>query len=228
MATQSRIGIQTDINANVANNTTADISPTDVRNILTDINDSSVNKTTDTNLIGWYPFDATKNYYNGELVIYSGNLYQFNQNHTAGAWNTAHADLYACTGATTFQASVSLSSAEILALNGTPKTAITCPAGKTIRVMYASCALSNNITPYLTDKDLILITNGANIPQVKWTNVLDTFGANQHRVGAVQSPSFIQGDVQLLHTADLLITTPTANPTAGNLSASVYITFTLL
>lgn len=228
MATQARVGLQTDINTNVDDNTTANISPADVRNILTDINDSVVNKTTDTNLIGWYPFDATKNYYSGELTIYNGNLYQFNQNHTTGAWNAAHADLYSCLGATTFQALITLSSSEVLSLNGTPKTAIICPAGKTIRVIYASCALSNNTTPYLTDKDLILITNGANIPQIKWTNVLDTFGANQHRVGDIQSPSFIQGDIQLLHTADLLVTTPTANPTAGNLSATIYITFTLL
>ena len=47
MATQSRIGLQTDINTDLADNTTADISPADTRLILTDINDSTVNKLSD-------------------------------------------------------------------------------------------------------------------------------------------------------------------------------------
>ena len=145
MAKQSRSGLQTDINTDIADNTTQDITP-GCKGILTDLNDSTVNKTTDTNLIGWYEFDATRDYYNGELVIYSKNLYKFNQNHSAGAWNSAHADLFYADGATQFQASLTVTSAQVLALNTTPKTLVTCPTGRQIVVTGASLKCGNGAT----------------------------------------------------------------------------------
>ena len=35
-------------------------------------------------------FDSTKNYLIGEYCIYSGNLYRFTSNHSAGNWNSSH------------------------------------------------------------------------------------------------------------------------------------------
>ena len=35
-------------------------------------------------------FDSTKNYLIGEYCIYTGNLYRFTSNHSAGAWNSSH------------------------------------------------------------------------------------------------------------------------------------------
>lgn len=37
-------------------------------------------------------FSTSKAYYKGDLTLYEGKLYQFNQTHSAGAWNSAHAD----------------------------------------------------------------------------------------------------------------------------------------
>lgn len=228
MATQSRTGLQTDINADLADNTTADISPADVRGILTDINDSVVNKTTDTDLIGWYEFSATKNYYTGELVYYSNNLYKFNQNHTAGAWNSAHADLYDCTGGTQFYATLSISSTDVKSLNSSPKTIITCPNGKQIVVTAASLKCGNGNTAYLVDTDIHLRTDTATMPQVKFTNILANFTTAAHVIGAINSPSYIGGDTQIIANKDLLVEAPTADPTTGNYSIQVYVTFRLI
>ncbi len=228
MATQSRVGLQTDITTDLADNTTADISPADVRLILTDINDSTVNKLTDTNLIGYYEFDATKNYYTNELVIYSNNLYKFNQNHTAAAWNTAHVDLAYFNGATQFSASLTISSADVLALNTTPKTLVTCPTGRQIVVTGASLKCGNGNTAYAVDTDVILITNTATQHQVKFTNILTNFTTAAHVLGLLNTASYVGGDTQILPSQDLVVTTPTADPTTGNYSITVYVTFRLI
>ena len=228
MATQSRSGLQTDINTDIADNTTQDISPADVRGILTDLNDSTVNKTTDTNLIGWYEFDATVNYYTNQLVIYGGNLYKFNQNHSAGAWNSAHADLAAFDGATQFQASLLVTSAQILALNSTPKTVVVCPNGKQIVVTGASLKCGNGATAYSVDTDIHLRTDTAIMPQVKFTNILANFTTAAHVIGQVFTQSYVGGDTQILANKDLLVEAPTANPTTGNYDITVYVTFRLI
>ena len=228
MATQSRSGLQTDINADIADNTSGDITPADVRGILTDLNDSTVNKTTDTNLIGWYEFSATKDYYNGELVYYSNNLYKFNQNHSAGAWNSSHADLFYASGATEFFAEVSISSAEVLALNTTPKVGIVCPNGKQIVVTDCSLKCGNGLTAYLVDLDIILITDTATQPQYKFENILANFTTAAHVLGQRNAAAYIGGNTQILANKDLLITTPSADPTTGNYALTVYISYRLI
>ena len=228
MASQSRTGLQTDINADIADNTTADISPADVRGILTDLNDSAVNKLTDTNLIGWYEFDATRNYANGELVIYSNNLYKFNQAHAAGAWNATHADLAHFTGATQFSASLTISSADVLQLNSVPKTLVTCPNGRQIIVTGASLKCGNGNTAYDTDLDVIVTTNTATQHQVKFENILANFTTAAHVIGALNTSAYIGGDTQILANQDLIVTTPTADPTLGNYAITVYVTFRLV
>ena len=228
MATQSRVGLQTDINTDLADNTTADISPADTRLILTDINDSTVNKLSDTDLIGWYEFSATKNYYNGELVIYSNNLYKFNQNHSAGAWNTAHADLAYMNGATQFSASLTISSADVKTLNSTPLTLVTCPTGRQIVVTGASLKCGNGNTAYLVDLDVILITDTATMHQVKFENILANFTTAAHVQGVINSVAYIGGETQIIANKDLLVTTPTADPTTGNYAITLYVTYRLL
>lgn len=228
MASQSRTGLQTDINADIADNTTADISPADVRGILTDLNDSTVNKLTDTNLIGWYEFDATRNYANGELVIYSNNLYKFNQAHTAGAWNATHADLAHFTGATQFSASLTIASADVLNLNSVPQTLVTCPNGRQIIVTGASLKCGNGNTAYATDLDVIVTTNTATQHQVKFENILANFTTAAHVIGALNTAAYIGGDTQILANQDLIVTTPTSDPTLGNYAITVYVTFRLV
>jgi hypothetical protein len=228
MAQQSRIGLQTDINADIADNTTADISPADVRLILTDINDSAVNKLTDTNLIGWYEFDATKAYYTNELVIYSDNLYKFNQNHAAGAWNTAHADLAYFNGATQFSASLTISSADVKTLNSVPKTLVTCPTGRQIIVTGASLKCGNGNTAYLVDLDVIVTTNTASQHQVMFDNILANFTTAAHVIGALNTAAYIGGETQILANQNLVVTTPTADPTTGNYNITLYVTFRMV
>ena len=228
MAQQSRIGLQTDINADIADNTTADISPADVRLILTDINDSAVNKLTDTNLIGWYEFDATKAYYTNELVIYSDNLYKFNQNHAAGAWNTAHADLAYFNGATQFSASLTISSADVKTLNSVPKTLVVCPTGRQIIVTGASLKCGNGNTAYLVDLDVIVTTNTASQHQVMFDNILANFTTAAHVIGALNTAAYIGGETQILANQNLVVTTPTADPTTGNYNITLYVTFRMV
>ena len=228
MAQQSRIGLQTDINADIADNTTADISPADVRLILTDINDSAVNKLTDTNLIGWYEFDATKAYYTNELVIYSDNLYKFNQNHAAGAWNTAHADLAYFNGATQFSASLTISSADVKTLNSVPKTLVTCPTGRQIIVTGASLKCGNGNTAYLVETDVIITTNTATKYQVLFDNILTNFTTAGHIIGKLNTVPYVAGDTQILPNQNLVVTTPTADPTTGNYNITLYVTFRMV
>lgn len=232
MASQSRIGLQTDINADIADNTTADITPADVRAILTDLNDSTVNKLTDTNLIGWYEFDATKNYYTNELVFYSNNLYKFNQNHSSGVWNASHADLFTAAGSTQFQASLNLSSSDILSLYTTPLTLISCPTGKSIIVTSASIKLERQITSpsaYATESNIWLSTATSNIPQVKYIDCLTHDGTyNAHISGTLIASAFNPADIQIVDSQNLQVLCPTSNPTTGNWSAVIYVTFRLI
>lgn len=228
MAVQSRIGLQSDINTDLADNTVKDITAAEVRGIVTDLNDSTVNKTTDTNLIGWYPFDATKDYYTNELVIYSGNLYQFNQNHSVGAWNTAHADLYNCTGATQFTASLAITSAQVKSLNSIPLTIVNCPTNKNILVTGCSMTVAGTATAYAVEADVILLTAGANLRQATFDNVLTGFGAVRHVLGALYTPSYVAGDSQIVQDGDLLVSTPSADPTTGTWACTVYVTFRLI
>ena len=64
--------------------------------------------------------------------------------------------------------------------------------------------------------------------QVKFTNILDNFGVAAHVIGALNTPSYVAGDTQILASKNLLITTPTSNPTTGNYDITVYVTFRLL
>lgn len=228
MASQSRVDLQTTINTNLADNTTGAITAELLREVNTNINDSSVNKTTDTDLIGWYEFSATKNYYNGELVIYSNNLYKFNQNHSAGAWNSAHADLIGFNGATQFSASIDLTSPQVKALKSSPQTIVTCPTGKTIVVTACSIKCGAGSAAYATDKDVVLITDTATKYQYIFKNILANISTQAHWTGVPYTTNHAASDTMLISNKDLKVSTATADPITGDYGVTVYVTFRLI
>lgn len=228
MATQSRVDLQTKIDTNLADNTTGAITAALLREVNTNINDSFINKTTDTGLIGWYEFSATRNYYNGELVIYSNNLYKFNQNHTAGAWNSAHADLAAFNGATQFSASLDLTSPQVKALKSSPQTIVTCPTGKTIIVTGCHIKCGSGSAAYAVDKDVCLITDTATKYQYVFKNILANISTQAVWLGVPYSTNHAAADTMLISSKDLKVSTVTADPTTGDYGVSVYVTFRLV
>lgn len=228
MASQSRVDLQTTINKNLADNTSGAITAALLREVNTNINDSSVNKTTDTDLIGWYEFSATKNYYTGELVVYSNNLYKFNQNHSAGAWNSAHADLVGFNGATQFSASLTIETGQVRALKSSPKTIVTCPTGKTIVVTACSIKCGSGSAAYAVDKDVVLITDTATKYQYIFNNILANISTQAHWIGVQYVANHAAADTQLISNKDLKVSTLTADPTTGDYSITVYVTYRLI
>lgn len=223
----SRSTITTLISTNLADNSTKDISASDVRQVMNELNTSNLNTLTDTEYLGWHEFSVNKAYLTGELVIYNNSLYKFNQDHSEAAWNSSHADLFTANGATQFSASLTISSAEVLALNSTPKTLVVCPTGKSIVVTGASLKCGAGNTAYLVEADVNLLTDTATIPQVKFTNILTQFSLQAHVLGIMNAISYA-ADTQIISDKDLIVQCPSADPTTGNYNITVYVTFRLL
>lgn len=106
------------------------------------------------------------------------------------------------------RAQVTLSSAQVLALNSTPITIVAGISGKEIQVVSASAHLKYNSATYATNTSLILECSGAAAAQCEYdisgtTDVLGTFLLRSFTSNIVTG-------------AALVASVDTGNPTAGN------------
>ena len=100
--------------------------------------------------MGWYEFDATRDYYNGGLVIYSKTFINLNPNHSSA--KLGNADWFYADGATQFQASLTVTSLlRFYALN-TNQNISNVSNRKKIVVTGASLKCGNGATAYAVDK----------------------------------------------------------------------------
>jgi hypothetical protein len=92
MTVKSRADIQTETNANIADNTAGDISAGDVRNLLINFTDSFLNLTTDSAKLGLKVYDTAQAYLVGDITVNGTSIYKCNTN-TTGAFDVAKWDL---------------------------------------------------------------------------------------------------------------------------------------
>jgi hypothetical protein len=166
---------------------------------------------------------ATKN-------IYSDFLLHSNVDNTtiSGAVGTVLVTkdylLGATSGATTTKAQISLSSAQILALNTTPIEIIPAQGvGTIIKVIDVTVKYTHVTTSYSTADDLRIKYSGGDATNVMYSMLtLWNVGANQLRGG---SPI---PDVKILENTGIVATTNLLDPTLGDGIAVVYVTYTVL
>lgn len=121
-------------------------------------------------------------------------------------------------------AKVSISSAEILALNTTPKTLIAAPgAGKVIKVLGVTLALNFGTAAYATNTNLRLAV-GTWDPILTATSYL---GATQDVLTSYPLPT-INSDPSTVVNTPLIAYAQTGNPTAGDGTVDVYINYVII
>lgn len=126
---------------------------------------------------------------------------------------------------------ITLSSAQILALNSTPITTVAAPgSGYAVRVLRASASFNNDGDFYNTG-DLYLSTNTLNTDHQVRT--LNNFLANAGSGSAVHQ--FMQAissssadETQISENAALKVFVPSANPTSGTATVTLYVTYEIV
>lgn len=112
-------------------------------------------------------------------------------------------------------AQVTLSSAEILALNGTPIKVIDAPGvGSSIVVLSALFDYTYVSSAYATNVTLQVYTDTATAPQAAAV-ILDSTTSRQVRL-SLSTGSIGASDTMVIENKALYVTVPTGNPTAGD------------
>lgn len=170
MAKRDRANMQSTINALIEDNTSESVTPADLRNVLTDLNDSVYNNTDDL----------------------SGQL----------------------------SATVTISSAEILALNTTPKVLVAAAgANKAIIPTRITIKFKYNSVPYTTNLN-ILFKIGSDILET-------SSGVLGQSVSSSASYSVSSYNVTSFNT-NLVAQVQTGNPLAGNSTMTIIVSYFIL
>jgi hypothetical protein len=120
-------------------------------------------------------------------------------------------------------ATVSLSSAQILALHDTPITIVSAPgSGYAIQVIAASVFFDYGGTPYSTYVDLELYETGLE-PQLQCVDLLDTTSDKFRNFIFINSVF-----TNIAGNASLLVGNQLGNPTSGNGTAKIYVTYRII
>ncbi len=122
-------------------------------------------------------------------------------------------------------AELSITTAQVLALNSTPLEIVAAPgAGYAIQVMAASAKITYNSIPYATNISLVLISDTSTNEQAVWTaGFLDS---NSTLISPAQLSNIV-GDV-LKENEGLNVMVATDNPTAGNSGIKVYVKYMII
>ena len=122
-------------------------------------------------------------------------------------------------------ASLTITSAQVLALNSTPLTIVAAQgAGTAIEVISASVKVDFNTTAYATNTTILITTSGAAQYQSLFNSaVLASASSTFNSVGK----SALAG-TNLISNADLTVTVGTGAPTGGNSGITVYITYRVI
>lgn len=113
------------------------------------------------------------------------------------------------------EASLTIPTASVLTLNGTPLTIVAAPgAGKYIEVVSASCTMTFVSAAYATNTTLQLICTGADIAQVQDTAILISTVTKNTKFKDVTSAT--AGQTQIITNAALQVKIATGNATLGD------------
>lgn len=223
MAVRSRAEILTNITTLLADNTSGDVSLGDFRSVLTDIADSMLNPTTDTQNNGLYAWDGTRQYQTNEIVWYQNVWYKANTNPGVTGvfdpteWDDIPNQLYSAT--------LNLSSTQILNLFASPVTIVTGVVGKSILVVSCFAQFTHVTTPYATSSTVHVRTDTADSHQFMFVNTLAS-GANVLTNGIFGNAAANQN--KLVQSANLNIQAEGADPTAGDSTLSITVFYLLV
>ena len=126
-------------------------------------------------------------------------------------------------------ATLELTSAQILALNTTPVSfGITVPSGYYLRVLGCDGYLDFNTIAYATNGNLLIRTVGTTDPQAGWTAVQFLFATtDRYSTSTLTSGTSVTSN-QFIDGASVEVYVPTGNPTAGNSTVKLYLTYILV
>lgn len=158
------------------------------------------------------------------VVVVSGNASATVTPVTVGSTTT-----YTITVAQTvpLEATLTISSASILALNSTPITIVSAPgAGKYIEVISASASMTYVSAPYATYTTLQLINAGADTAQSTNTTILASTVTRNTRFGGATAPT--AGQTQIITNTALQVKVETGNPTGGDSLVTVKVYYRIV
>jgi len=121
-------------------------------------------------------------------------------------------------------AELTLSSAQILALNTTPQTIVPAVAGYAIEAISVSVKLDYNSSAYATNTNLLIMTDTANNPQYKRDSLLTQTIDAVWKFPEVGPPS----GTQLIANKALTATIATGDPTAGDSPITIFVNYRLI
>jgi hypothetical protein len=124
-------------------------------------------------------------------------------------------------------ASLTITSAQVLALNSTPLTIVAAQGvGTAIEVISASVKIDFNTTAYATNVGVQLICDGADEPQLTSLTALNASVTSTRKLGV--DTTFSASDTQVLANADLQLFVPSGDPTAGDSDITVYVLYRVI
>jgi len=121
-------------------------------------------------------------------------------------------------------AELTLSSAQILALNTTPQTIVPAVAGYAIEAVSVSVKLDYNSSAYATNTNLIIITDTAGNPQYKNNGLLTQTVDAVWKFPEVTPTT----GTQLIANKALTATIVTGDPTAGDSPITIFVNYRLI
>jgi len=123
-------------------------------------------------------------------------------------------------------ATLTLTSAQILALNSTPIAfGITPASGKYIHVLSADAEMDFQTTAYATNGRLNVRTVGATQPQAQWAANFMLFGTVSRRTKASIGSGTGVTDTQIIVDADLEAFVEVGDPTAGDSPVTITVLY---
>lgn len=121
---------------------------------------------------------------------------------------------------------VTLTKAQVLALNTTPITLVGAVSGYAIEVISASVRNQSRFVPYATNLNIQLLTDTATDAQFDNNKILLTTVPAFWKMSAVQATSAT--DTQLIENKALTVTVETGDPTAGGDEIELHVNYRLI
>ncbi len=128
---------------------------------------------------------------------------------------------------TYLEASLTIPTASVLVLNGTPLTIVAAPgSGKYIEVISASVNMTYKSIAYATNTIVQLINTGADIAQIEESYILPATVSKNTKFNS--SLSVAAGQTQIITNTALQVKVKTGNPTAGDSDIIVKVLYRII
>ena len=151
--------------------------------------------------------------------IYKGELF-INQADNV-VWSRGDDGVF-CIGGNT---ELTIASADVLHLNGTPLTIVSAVSGYSIEVISASVKIDFSTTAYATNTFIQLITNGATTAQYG-AGIINATVATTKKLPEISTTTTTT--TQLIANADLHVSVKTGDPTAGDSDITIFVNYRLI